>query len=233
MATASGDAEEMEQEISTVAAEHEVLPQRKFGDAGAKCKRPRARAASTTVLAEDDASTHAAAPNRPIGDDEYEPSNSTRSALFTAKHSPEEGYEPGFEYLDHTADVLLHSWGPSLPAALAWLALCMYNYMTPLVGVDLSHERTFEASGHDMHSLVHNFLDELLFVFSTEFFVAGELRVLELEKEQNFRIKVVGVGEIFDLSKHSQGTEVKAITYGSMQVHERADNSEIFVVVDI
>jgi SHS2 domain-containing protein len=84
-----------------------------------------------------------------------------------------------------------------------------------------------------MHSLVHNFLDELLFVFSTEFFVAGELRVLELEKEQNFRIKVVGVGEIFDLSKHSQGTEVKAITYGSMQVHERADNSEIFVVVDI
>lgn len=46
-------------------------------------------------------------------------------------------------------------------------------------------------------------------------------------------------GEEFDLSKHPQGTEVKAITYSNMQVH-RAESEEspdglahVFVVIDI
>lgn len=197
---------------------------------GKKRKRPRARTVTAAAAAEDADGKHAQDERSGA---ESEKENGERSKpVYTAKHSPDEGYEPAFEYLDHTADVLLHAWGVSLPAALAWLALCMYNYMTPLSEVDAVHVRSFEASGHDVYALVHNFLDELLYVFSTEFFVAKELRVLSLDTH-NWRIRCVGVGETFDLSKHSQGTEVKAITYGSMQVHERADNAEVFVVVDI
>jgi SHS2 domain-containing protein len=37
------------------------------------------------------------------------------------------------------------------------------------------------------------------------------VKILEFDKE-NFKIKAVGYGEIFNLEKHPQGTEVKAIT---------------------
>lgn len=46
-------------------------------------------------------------------------------------------------------------------------------------------------------------------------------------------------GEEFDLDKHPQGTEVKAITYSNMQVHNPdGDQSpdglaHVFVVIDI
>jgi SHS2 domain-containing protein len=44
---------------------------------------------------------------------------------------------------------------------------------TPLSGVviDDTLTHTYEAQGHDMHTLLFAFLDELLFVFSTELFV--------------------------------------------------------------
>lgn len=49
----------------------------------------------------------------------------------------------------------------------------------------------------------------------------------------NFKIKAVGHGETFDISKHPQGTEVKAITYSNMQFHEAEDYAEVFVIIDI
>ncbi|RYH06780.1 hypothetical protein EON65_42490 [archaeon] len=40
-------------------------------------------------------------------------------------------------------------------------------------------------------------------------------------------------GEIFDQGKHSCGTEIKAITYSNMQIHEKPDRIDLFVIVDI
>jgi SHS2 domain-containing protein len=46
-------------------------------------------------------------------------------------------------------------------------------------------------------------------------------------------------GEKFDLSKHPQGTEVKAITYSAMQIHEKPAEGttparvDVYVIVDI
>ena len=46
-------------------------------------------------------------------------------------------------------------------------------------------------------------------------------------------IKATGFGETFDLSKHPQGTEVKAITYSAMQINENPNFAEVFVIIDI
>lgn len=49
----------------------------------------------------------------------------------------------------------------------------------------------------------------------------------------NFRIVATGYGEIFDLKKHPQGTEVKAITYSNMQVYDKPNLHEVYVIIDI
>ncbi len=51
--------------------------------------------------------------------------------------------------------------------------------------------RTYEAEGHDLQSLLFNFLDELLFAFATEFFVAKQLRITTFDRD-NWRIVAEG-----------------------------------------
>ena len=40
-------------------------------------------------------------------------------------------------------------------------------------------------------------------------------------------------GEPFDLAKHPQGTEIKAITYSAMQIHTDRPKNDVYVIVDI
>ncbi|KAK9862279.1 hypothetical protein WJX84_005309 [Apatococcus fuscideae] len=139
-----------------------------------------------------------------------------------------------YEYLDHPADVQLHSWGTTLEEAFEGAALAMFNYMTPLkdIKVNKTLTRTYEAEGHDLHTLLFQYLDEMLFVFATEMFVPCKIAVTQLDRS-SWKIKATGRGETFSKSQHVQGTEVKAITYSAMQVIETNQKTDIYVIVDI
>ena len=154
-----------------------------------------------------------------------------------------------YEYLDHTADVQLHSWGNDITDALGQLAVALFGYMTSLQSIEVDEQISTKvasnvvARGHDMHSLLFSFLDEWLFVFHDTGFIAREVEVLGFDRE-TFVIQSRGRGEIFNIGKHPQGTEVKAITYSNMQIQEEdndgngtRDNMErrcdIWVIVDI
>ena len=141
------------------------------------------------------------------------------------------------EYLDHTADVQLHSWGGSLAAALEQQVLAIFGLITELEAVecDLSAGAEcvdVEAQGHDLHSLLYNFLDEWLFQFNGELFVCRRVAVTSLDT-QRWRVTSRGVGERFRLGKHPQGTEVKAVTYSAMRVTQTEERTDILVIVDI
>lgn len=154
-----------------------------------------------------------------------------------------------FEYLDHTADVQLHAWGDSLKEAFEQVALCMFNYMTPLHEIvngllqkkNASSrvpviEREFVMSGNDVESLMFHWLDELLFTFSTDFFVPVVLEIIEFDIEK-WRIRARGKGDVFDPAQHACGTEIKAITYSAMKIYEKSPakigKAEVYVIVDI
>lgn len=111
----------------------------------------------------------------------------------------------------------------------------MFGYMTDLdyVTVETCYEIGLKAD--DLESLLYRFLDELLFLFSAEpFLICKRLEITKFTKNP-FEIKCRCYGEPFDLSKHPQGTEVKAITYSAMQIVEKpAENHfEVFVIIDI
>ncbi|XP_060114270.1 protein archease [Heteronotia binoei] len=137
-----------------------------------------------------------------------------------------------YEYLDHTADVQLHAWGDTLEEAFEQCVMAMFGYMTDTETVEPLDTVEVEAEGHDMMSLLFHFLDEWLYKFSAnEFFIPREVKVLSIDRT-SFRLRSIGWGEEFSLLKHPQGTEVKAITYSAMQIHED-EKPEVFVIIDI
>ncbi|KAB0369846.1 hypothetical protein FD755_018839 [Muntiacus reevesi] len=127
-----------------------------------------------------------------------------------------------YQYLDHTVNVQLHAWGDTLEEAFEQCAMAMFGYITDTWTVEPLQTLEVETQGDDLGhqlSLLFHFLDEWLHKFSAdEFFIPREVRVLNIN-QRNFKIWSIGWGEEFSLSKHPQGTEVKAITYSVMQVY--------------
>eukprot|EP00775_Hariotina_reticulata_P009370 gene9370-9533_t len=141
--------------------------------------------------------------------------------------------------------------GGSLIEAFEAVGLAMFNYMTPIdnLTVDPACTRPLlkqaaaaaeaEQQQHlklvprtNEESLLFNYLDELLFVYSTEYVMMKTISISQLDTE-GFKVAATGCGEKFDRSKHECGTEVKAITYSAMQIRETAGDAEVFVIVDI
>lgn len=137
--------------------------------------------------------------------------------------------------MDHTADVQLHSWGADLKEAFEQNGMAMFGYMTEIDTVDIKEKHEIEAHSDDLDGLLYKFLDELLFLFSAEpFLICKKLVITEFDLD-TFTITCSCYGEPFDLSKHPQGTEVKAITYSAMQIVQDPEKKrvELFVIIDI
>ena len=108
--------------------------------------------------------------------------------------------------------------------------------MTPLEGIDAegpsAETRYYKSEAHDLPSLLYHWLDELLFDFSSDFFVAKTLEITLFDRE-GWKIEAEATGERFDRGRHVSGTEIKAITYSAMQINETEGDAEVFVIVDI
>lgn len=143
-----------------------------------------------------------------------------------------------YEYLDHPADILLHSWGNNFLSCLINLALAMFGCITSLPSITIDRTqseksgRNIVSLGHDARSLVYSFLDEWLFNFHDSGFIPKQI-LIEKYDAANYAITSWGDGEVLDVSRHPRGVEVKAITYNAMRVEESEGRWDIYVVVDI
>jgi len=143
-----------------------------------------------------------------------------------------------YEYLDHTADIQIHSWGNSLSEALENATLAMFGYMTKLISIQESLNISdvcgsqIEVRGHDVESLVFAFLQEYLYCFHATGFLARQVQIERFDRD-TWAMTSSATGECFDSSRHVQGTEIKAVTYSNLQVVESDGHCDIWVIVDI
>jgi SHS2 domain-containing protein len=139
-----------------------------------------------------------------------------------------------FEYIDHPADIQIHSWGPTINRALEPLCLGLFGVMMDPAGFHETTERAISVGGTDLLSLVYSFLGEWLFVFDTEDFVLLRVNVTKVDLAA-MQIEATGYGDTFEMAKHEdyRRTEVKAITYASMKVDVGEEKTEIYVIVDL
>jgi SHS2 domain-containing protein len=127
-----------------------------------------------------------------------------------------------FEYLEHTADTIVHAKGSNLKEAFEQAALGYYNIFTDTNTVEQKIQKELTLESEDYESLLYDWIDNLIYLFGTEFFVASKIQVTEIKKidAQKITLSAVLHGEEFTIGKHPQESEVKAMTYSFMKIGE-------------
>lgn len=147
-----------------------------------------------------------------------------------------------YEFLDHTADVQIHAWGQDLKEAFESAAIAMTAYITDINKIEVRDKETIKVQADDLEGLLYRFLDEVLYLFNAEpYLLSKRVQILEFndredvsgDKSLRYSITAECYGEPFLISKHPQGTEIKAITYSAMNIIDELDRHEVYFIVDI
>ena len=137
------------------------------------------------------------------------------------------GPDAGFEILEHTADVGVRSWGPTLEEAFEQAT----HGLLDIVGVwkpGTGERQEIAVEGRDLGGVLVDWLDEVLYLQDVRDVVVTALEVREVTPEA-----ARGWIEIAPRPPEIAGTAVKAITYHQLTVSQRDGRWETTVYLDI
>jgi len=132
-----------------------------------------------------------------------------------------------YELIEHTADVGVRSRAQTLEGAFSEAARGMAALMADVAGAPLTVERPLRAEGHDLESLLHAFLAELLYVSEVDsaVFPKVDLRIAGTG--------LIGTAMGAPLAGLAIGTGVKAVTFHALSVRQEGDTWVCEVLFDI
>lgn len=135
-----------------------------------------------------------------------------------------------FEIIEHTADVGLRVDAETAPelfseAGRGFASLLVEN-PEAVAGREAVH---IDIKAEDLPTLLHDWLSELLFIYSTRGLVLVEFDIAI----HGTRLEAMAFGELFDPIKHLGYLDIKAITYHQLILEQRAGSWHGQVIIDI
>lgn len=139
-----------------------------------------------------------------------------------------------FEFLEHTADILIAAHGQNTEEAFQNAALAMFEVMTDTTKVNPTQEDSFEVDAEDEYALLYSWLEALLVKFEVNGMLYSKFKIHSLEEsEEGFKLKATAWGEKFSAEKHPQKVAVKAVTYHRMEIIKEIDKVTLEFILDI
>jgi SHS2 domain-containing protein len=135
----------------------------------------------------------------------------------------------GFELFEHTAEMGLRAWAPTLEEAFAEVARGMFAVILDLETVEERLTRRVAVVATDAEELVVRWLNEFVFLLDTERLVFRSFRI---ERFSRWSIDATARGEQLDRARHQPRAEVKSATYYRLVVEE-GPPARIEVILDI
>jgi len=139
-----------------------------------------------------------------------------------------------FEFLEHTADILIAAHGQTLVEAFENAALAMFEVMTDTTKIDPIQEDAVEVEAEDEYALLYSWLEALLVKFEVNGLLFSRFKITSLEdKPDGFKLKANIWGEKYNKEKHPQKVAVKAVTYHRMEIIKEIDKVTLEFILDI
>lgn len=133
-----------------------------------------------------------------------------------------------FEFVEHTADIIVKASGRTLDEAFGAAAEGMFAVITDGAVIRPVRRVRIEIESIDVEGLLVTFLSELIVRHESERVVMGDIQV---RVQSDTRLQAdIGV-EPFDESRHGEGTQVKGVSYHLMEIHGPAGDRPAWVQV--
>ncbi len=127
--------------------------------------------------------------------------------------------EKPYEIFDHTADVGIIVRGKRIEELFERAAYAMFDVMVDLDNVYSVGKYRIKISSPTLEDLLVDFLSELLYVYSVEFFVMSDFNVHIHEGGEGFELSGIALGEPLNREKHKVKMEIKAVTYHELEIN--------------
>ena len=135
-----------------------------------------------------------------------------------------------YEVFDHTADVGIHAFGHTLPELFIHAAQGMESLMVAPEQVHESVTREITVEGYDVVSLLIAWLNELVFLFDTEYLL---LRTFQIDIFTETSLQAHASGEPYDAQRHDLSSAIKAVTWHEASVERTNDGYKARIIFDI
>lgn len=141
--------------------------------------------------------------------------------------------------MDHTADIQVHSWGPTPEEAIRNSVYGLMDYVTDRGQIveDAALQRTLRVRAAHLEGALYELLDECLFGFCVDPFMVvtrlEDIRMARDDVEGGVCIECKVYGGTFDPKVHPWGTEVKAITSSNLTIRTSHERCDTYVILDI
>lgn len=138
--------------------------------------------------------------------------------------------DSGYEFLEHTADVKLHVWGPTREDLFAIAAEGFYHLLGELKPAGDGERLRIEIQAPDLTDLFHDWLAELLFRFDTH---GQRVEDVSFQKVTDCRLTAECRAWRVDAARSRFESGVKAVTYHGLDVTRRGGRFEATVILDL
>jgi len=135
-----------------------------------------------------------------------------------------------YEVFEHTADIGLHAFGRTLPELFIHAAQGMESLMVAPEQIRPLTSREIAVEGHDEVSLLIAWLNELIFLFDTEYLL---FREFEIDAITGTHLKGRASGEPYDAQRHDLSSAIKAVTWHEAAVELTDDGYKARIIFDI
>ena len=140
----------------------------------------------------------------------------------------------GYRFLDHMTDAVIEAYGTTLEEAFVQSARGLVDTMVDLATVLPVIEVKVDAQGHDLESLLFDWLDKVMLLMVADGIATSDFSV-KIQKLDNNSYSLSGIakGEKMDLAKHHYKVEIKAITYHEMLIKQEKGRVIVRFLVDL
>ena len=135
-----------------------------------------------------------------------------------------------YEVFEHTADIGLHAYGSTLTEVFIHAAQGMESLMVAPEQVRTVISREVNVEGHDAVSLLINWLNELIFLFDTEYLLFQDF---ELSFISENRLIARAFGEVYNAQRHELSSAIKAVTWHEAAVTHTENGYQARIIFDI
>lgn len=133
-----------------------------------------------------------------------------------------------YEFLDHTADIIVRAYGENLEEAYAAVADAFFAITTNKSVISKNQELHFDCESIDDEGLLVKFLSELIIMYEVQNLVLTDFTVTF---DGPHMLKAHAWGESFDRKRHGHGVVVKGASYHMIEIHRASNTSEAWLQV--